>query len=79
MFRLWRLVLLGAALALILSLSPRQAEAINCTFRICPVSNQCPGTFINNVFCCRPGTDVVCFYTYDAATGCVRSVSGFCV
>jgi predicted Abi (CAAX) family protease len=74
----FRLAALGAALALIATLSPRPAAAFNCTLQVCPVINPCPGTIIKELYCCPPGTNVVCFYAIDGITGCVRSVSGFC-
>ena len=82
MFKKIRPVLLGLALVLAASAAPRSAEAINCTFSACPVSNPCPGTIIQDLYCCPPGKTLACFYALrdnGDGTGCISNVTGICL
>ena len=73
----FRLMILAAALVLATFVS-RPAAAINCTFQFCPlILPPCPGTFISNEACCRPGTSITCFYFVNNS-GCLSGISAFC-
>ena len=74
-----KLFLVGLALVLAVTLKPNRAEAINCTFRYCPLGTVCPESIVLNGFCCPPGTNLQCFYSFDFLRGCIRNVSGICV